>query len=222
MYQQPPSWQQPPYPPPQPYYQTPMTPNPQPPKRKRRTWLWIILGSLVLLSIIGALSNYSSSQSSTTTTSAPTSIPTTGSVPTSAPTQKPESIGQQINDIVQNAGLSGKNIQSMYNVAGDKYEKIQEDIGDGNLTNGMTVIQIQNDCFMVQQALWTKMASHLSEVEVSITMNVIDQYGKESNGFVADCDLKKNTASKFVWNNLTYDQAWKDYDATFIAPFLTQ
>ena len=84
MYQQPPTWQQPKDPPqerwqqpfpsqPQPYYPPPSPMmQPPPPRRKRRIWLWII-GIIIVLVVIGSLSNHGSSQPSTTTRTAPAS-----------------------------------------------------------------------------------------------------------------------------------------------------
>jgi hypothetical protein len=78
----PPRPQQPYYPP----YQQP----PQPPKKKRRTWLWIVLGSIafLLFACIG-LASLGKSVQPTTTSTAPTSAPTTNAAPTQAVTQAP-------------------------------------------------------------------------------------------------------------------------------------
>ena len=79
---------QPPYyPPGQQYPQQPYYPPPgQPPKKKRRTWLWIVLGvlAIVVLGCIGVVA-LATSTSRTTTNSIATTIAT--SIPTSVKTQ---------------------------------------------------------------------------------------------------------------------------------------
>ncbi len=215
--------QQPPsntyYPPQQPLYQTgglPPSPPPQPPKKKRGPLFWIlVIGGIVI--VVGLCQSMvkSASQSSTVTTpTQDTSQATTQPVqPTDTPvqTQAPKTIEQQINDLVQNAGLSGKNISSKYNVGGDNYEAVDEDIRDGNLTNSLTKGQIQNDCFLAQQALWkSNMASHISEVNVRVSGNVVDQYGNNSNQMIGSCDLKSATAKLFNWSKSGIDpKRWR-------------
>ncbi len=94
----------------------------------------------------------------TTATTQDNQAPTLTPELTIAPTQKlttapTPTIDQQINQIVQNAGMSGKNIKSMYNVGGDNYEKVQEDPGDGNLTNGLTVTEIHMHHFYYNRSI---------------------------------------------------------------------
>ncbi len=141
-YQQPPPnepWQQLFYPP-----QPPSAPPPPPKKRRRRRWPWIVailIASIVACGIIGnalpktpdTSATNSPQTSAATSTLAATVAPKRG--PTATPQPKPTaSIDQQINTIVQNAGLSGKEISNKYNVGGDNAEVIDENIGDGNLT----------------------------------------------------------------------------------------
>jgi len=61
-----------------------------PPKRKRRRWLWIVLGiiAFLLFACIG-LASLGKSVQPTTTSTAPTSVPATSSAPTQAVTQAP-------------------------------------------------------------------------------------------------------------------------------------
>ncbi len=146
--------------------------------------------------------------------------------PSPTPKPQPESMVQQLNDIIQHAGLLGNVSPPTYGAlysTSDKSVAVGDYIGQGNLTNGMTVQEIKLECFDAQKALWTSgVASKLSDVLMGISMDVIDQYGKQSKQVVATCDLSKDTAQKFVWDNLTDDMAWGDYDNTYIDSFLTQ
>lgn len=69
--------QQPPYQP-QPYQPSMYQPyppqyQPQPPKKKRRTWLWIALAVIIVIGIISAISNQSNGGGTPSTTSATSS-----------------------------------------------------------------------------------------------------------------------------------------------------
>jgi len=88
--EQPYSQQVPPLPYQQPYYPPPMT---GPPKRKRRRWLWIVLGIIgfLLFACVG-IALLGKSTQPTTASTAPTSAPTTNSTPTRAVTQAPTQV----------------------------------------------------------------------------------------------------------------------------------
>lgn len=150
--------------------------------------------------------------------------PTETPIPTQAPTPTPTptpSLQSQASQVVGGANLTGK----VKNVAEDSgLVTVNDDIGDGNLTNGLTVTEIKSDCFNAQQALWKQLGDQISEVDVNVYENVVDQYGNTSNQSVAHCALKKATEQQFNWDNLDYDQAWNnnDYDSEYIASFLTQ
>ena len=197
-------------------------------------WLLLVIISAfslyVLISIISAFStgdNRIGNGLPPTPSASATPTPTDTPILTQAPTAKPrpKTMDQQLNDIVQHAGLLG-NVSSPYGAkynASDKSVTLGDYIGQGNLTNGMTVQEIKLECFTAQKAIWTSgVAAHISDVLMGVSMDVVDQYGKQSIQVVATCDLSKDTAQKFVWENLTDDSAWGDYDNTFIAPFLTQ
>ena len=63
--------------------------------------------------------------------------------------------------------------------------------------------------------------AHLSDVQVNVNGQLVDQYGHTSTGAWGSCELTSTTAAKFVWGNLTQDSAWSVYDNTFIRPDLT-
>jgi hypothetical protein len=158
--------------------------------RSRKTKLGIGCGTIIaaLLLCICAASAYGSANVATTITPTPTkgqaailnsptvNIPTGTPTqkptpiptkkPTQTPTQKPQpkSIAQQINDIVLNAGMLGTGITNVYGSDSDpKSVLVKDNIGDGNLTNSLTVGEIHLECFDAQKALWTSnVASYIS------------------------------------------------------------
>ncbi len=228
-------WQQPPFSPQQ-YPQQQW--HQQPPKEPKRQWYkrllaWcrrhpiitaVAVGALLLIGVIGTVTSPPQTPTDTTAVRS-TQVHSTQVVeqPTVKPIAKlkPLTLDQRINQIVQNSGITGKIIKSLYNFdPGSNYELVEDDIGDGNLTNSLTVEEIYSECFTIQKALWTQERSHLSEVDVQVFMNVIDQYGNKANQIVGNCDLMSATEQLFNWPNLDQDSAWKDYDNTFIAPFL--
>lgn len=194
--------------------------------------LWLLVGLIGLFCLISVTNFITtggkgvSNTDVTPTSAAPT--PTDTPIPTQAPTAKPKpkTMNQQLNDIVQHAGLLGNVSPPTYGgiyTTSDKSVAVGDYVGQGDLTNGLTVQEIKLECFDAQKALWTSgVASKISDVTMGVSMDVIDQYGKQSVQIVATCELSKDTAQKFVWGNLTDDSAWEVYDNTFIAPFLTQ
>jgi hypothetical protein len=154
--------------------------------------------------------------SAVTSTVTPTSQPTQAQA-TTKPT-KPPTLDQRIHDLVYGAGTVG-HINKIERDS--QFITVSENAAD-NLTNGMIVDGIKMDCFYIQKALWTNVGKQIPEVIINFYMPVQDQYGNQSIGEVASCDLQKSTAQLFNWNNLTQDDAWKDYDNEHIAAFLTQ
>lgn len=181
----------------------------QTPKKKGHKKLWItagVLWAIVILLFIVVFAALSS----------PTSAPATKPQQT---TTAPKSIDDQIQSLVTNTNLLGK-AHTTY-VADAKTVQVTDDIGDGNLTNGMIVGEIKDETFKIQQALWqSNLHSHYDIVQVFVTMNVVDSYGKTSNQIVASSKLTANNAQQFQWDNMTNDMAWQDYDGSFIAPWL--
>ena len=192
-------------------------------KRGPLFWLLVVGGVFIAIGLCKGAIQSASSTNTATTTQATTEITeqsvqrTDTPIPTATP--KPKTLDQQINDTVQGAGLFGKDIKTSRDA---QFVTVKDNLGDGSYTNSMTVHEIKHDCFKAQQALWTQLPSKIPEVIVNVYMNVVDRYGNESNKEVASCDLQKNTEQQFNWSNLTYDQAWDDYDNKHIASFLTQ
>jgi hypothetical protein len=182
---------------------------------------------IVVILVVGIISNVTAPQTTTTsptpTAQATQAVQEQPTVDTSQPTAtpQPKSIAQQVNDLVGNAGMLGQ-VSTTYGYTDNpKAVVVKDNIGDGNLTNALTVGEIHLECFNAQKALWTAHLD-LTEVLVQISMNVVDQYGNASNQLVATCDLVSATAQKFNWDNLDQDSAWQVYDNTSIAPFLTK
>jgi hypothetical protein len=57
---------------------------------------------------------------------------------------------------------------------------------------------------------------------VQVNADLVDKYGNKSNGLIGTCELSSATAKNFNWDNLEQDQAWGDYNSTWLLPSLTQ
>jgi|SRR5579859_4935572 len=90
-----------------------------------------------------------------------------------------------------------------------------------NNTSARSAIML--DCFTIQRDLWTAQPSiGLTDVDVFLYGNVVDQYGATKNEEVGSCDLIAQTEQRFNWGNLSSQQAWLDYDYTALLPSLQQ
>jgi hypothetical protein len=203
------------------FYPTP-PPAPIPPKKHkllRNKWFWIAIVVFIVISgIVSTLTN--GGNTSNNPAAAPVSTSTTvpaAAKPTVKPTQPP-TLDQRIHALVYGAGTVGHITEITRD---SQFVTIKENAAD-NLTNSLIVGGIKMDCFAIQKALWTHVGKQIPEVIINFSMPVQDQYGNQSIGEVASCDLQKSTAQRFNWNNLTHDDAWNDYDNKHIATFLTQ
>jgi hypothetical protein len=75
----------------------------------------------------------------------------------------------------------------------------------------------QHCIFNLEQDAWTADPS-ATQVTVHVQILLQDQYGKQSTGDTARATLKQATERNFVWANLSYTQAWSDYDETWLLP----
>ncbi len=75
----------------------------------------------------------------------------------------------------------------------------------------------ENCIFYLEQDAWTADPS-ATQVAVHVEILLQDQYGKQSVGDTAWAVLKQATERQFVWANLSYTQAWADYDETWLLP----
>lgn len=90
------------------------------------------------------------------------------------------------------------------------------------LDNGATVFHIHFECYALMKAIWMdSMSSHITSVDIHIQDNLQDKYDHSSVGDVGQCTLTSSTEQLFVWDNLTQDDAWKDYDYTWTLPSLS-
>jgi hypothetical protein len=201
-------WQQPPQ------YHPPL----QPPKKKSRKRLWFIVAAvvLVLAVIIGVASQGQSQQPASTTqaTQQPTTQPTT-----QAPTQPPAkitpqtSIQSQLQSIVQKSDAAYVGGATVTYDASAKYAHVFENFpvtGDHNLD----VSRIKQDAFTIQKAIWQ---AHVSGVDA---VQVIFNRDDATPLRIATCELEGTTAAKLNWASISSDQAWSDYNDTWLSPSL--
>jgi len=71
--------------------------------------------------------------------------------------------------------------------------------------------------FALEQDAWTSDPS-ATQVTVHVEILLQDQYGHRSTGDTAWAILKQVTERQLVWANLSYTQAWSDYDETWLLP----
>lgn len=89
------------------------------------------------------------------------------------------------------------------------------------LSNSAARDDVQQDCFFIEQALWT---SRLNLVEPAIYVDVqsdlVDKYGNSSRGDIGKVALSRDTEKKFNWANLDYQTAWnnKIFDQQWLLP----
>jgi hypothetical protein len=65
------------------------------------------------------------------------------------------------------------------------------------------------------------MRSHIVVVQIHLTANLVDKYGRPSIGDVGRCRLTSETEKKFVWENLDADSTWNVYDIAWTLPSLS-
>lgn len=230
---QPQQWQQPPMPPQQPsyspeqyqqppQYQTPMPPQykppTEPPARRSRTWLWLIVAAIFVIAIIIGLISRGQIQQPTPTVSVTQSTQPTQATQALQPTaQKPTptpqaSIQIQLQSIVQKSGAAYVGDATVAYDASANYAHVFENFpvtGDNNLD----VSRIKQDAFAIQKAIWQ---AHLSSVDsVQIIFN-----DATSQQHLATCEVERTTAAKLSWASMTNDGAWSNYDSAWLSPSL--
>lgn len=210
--------QEPPFPPQQYQQQPQFQPPMRPPKKKSRKRLWLILAAVVLvLVVVSAVASQGQSQQPAPTTQAtqqPTTQPTT-----QAPTQPPAkitpqtSIQSQLQSIVQKSGAAYVGGATVSYDASAKYAHVFESFpvtGDHSLD----VSRIKQDAFAIQKAIWQAQVSGVDAIQV--LFNSDDATPQR----IATCELERTTAVKLQWANITSDQAWSDYDTSWLSPSL--
>lgn len=133
----------------------------------------------------------------------------TASLPTATPT-----VNQQIIALVQQAvGKDAEHPQISYN-ARNQTVSVLATVGEFfQVSAGQEQVKIL--CFRVQKALWTSDVS-LQQVSVTIDGPTYGVYGDLTTGGYGGALLGAETAAKFVWNALSPDSAWADYDSMWL------
>lgn len=220
-------------------YQPPAPPVPPRPRNRKLVIIGIVVAGVLLnacicSNIIRSLSSQQKNPLSQPTTAQQEqqTQPTqqaTQEAPASPTQQKPTATPKPLN---QQERIE----QILYDQFGDKVSNILyvEDkpnppsinadvyIGPQWDTDGArTAIRI--DCFNAQKAIWTaKPALKLRSVVIFLQGDFKDKYGKESRDQAGACTLKAATAKRFVWENMTHNDAWEAYDMASYHPALQQ
>ncbi len=184
-----------------------------------RKVLVCILACLLLLSACGQSKAQSAAppaaphRATPTATSAPLLGPPTP-VPTPVPT-KPLSLNEQIQRVTLTA------VQQVTQGAHATVEVSDGDVTETEMLSDCCARDddIHLECFNLMKAIWhDSMARDIERVDVHLTANLVDKYGRPSIGDVGQCTLSRETEQKFVWENLDQDSAWADYDYTWTLP----
>jgi hypothetical protein len=163
-------------------------------------WFWV--GLLLLLVTTGL-----AACGDTTTSAAP--VPTT--------------VGGRIQLTVQNSGINGTDVSTNYDEQVKTVTVIETLSESYTLDTGTVVMGVKSECFRVQKALWTSSdASDITSATLTVSGTLTDKYGNDHQGMIGQCDLHSDTAQKFNWDSLSFDQAWGDYDSTYLLPSLTK
>jgi hypothetical protein len=179
-----------------------------PRKKKAYTRLWLILPAVVFVSaiIIGLASKGQTQQSTPPTHAAqqPTTQP-------SAKITSPVSIQSKVQSIVQKSGTSYVGGAAVTYNATAKYAHVFENIQvTGN--HNVDFSRIKHDAFAIQKAIWQ---AHLSGLD---SLQII--FNSDGANRIATCELERTTAAKLNWDNISRDQAWSDYDSTWLSKSL--
>lgn len=134
----------------------------------------------------------------------PTSAPTQASTPTNTPTVK-----QNIVQLVDSHTSDADKIEFPQNDG--KTVVVQITLSE-QLDSNSARITIQDNCFNIQQALWTAHIASLKDVDLAFRGPSVDKFGNKSIAPYGVCDLTKATAAKFRWDNLNAQSGWNAYD----------
>lgn len=166
----------------------------------------------VLALIIIALAACGES-STVTSVVTPTSQPTQAPTPTVKPAQI--SIQDQLQSIAENAtgDAGGATVSSVDYDASVNAAYVHESFiltGDNN----MDIQDIKDIAYAVLKATWQ---AHIKGID-SITI----LFDSDSDGTrIASCENEHTTAAKMQWGNLTSNQAWSDYDYSWLSQRLS-
>lgn len=85
-----------------------------------------------------------------------------------------------------------------------------------SLTNDLTITLLKERALQVMKAIYTSKMSGVQAVFLHSVGDTVDKYGHQGHGDWSKVTLKKETAMKFAWDTITQDQAWDDYDNTWL------
>jgi hypothetical protein len=85
-----------------------------------------------------------------------------------------------------------------------------------SLTNDLTITLIKERALQVMKAVYTSKLGGVQAIILHSIGDTVDKYGHQSNDDWSKVTLNKDTAMKFAWDTITQDQAWDDYDNTWL------
>lgn len=185
----------------------------------------IILGVIIIVgAIVGAINSFISNEYPNSAygkyLASLDATPTPEPSPTPTP---PPTVQQQLQDIMQHADLTyGTRKATNYDAKANSVVVIYYIPHDEVWDKANEVSQIKINCFATLKALWqSHLTGDFTDTKVVVQGDLEDAYGNTSVGNVGTCELFKDTARKFNWDNMDQDSAWEVYDLTWLLPDLT-
>ncbi len=178
----------------------------------------VLVCSMACLLLFLAACGQSAAPTATPPPAPHAATPTDTPIPTPIPT-KPLSLDEQIQRVTL-AAVQAVTVGSHATVAVDNGAVTETEMLNDCCTR---VDDIHLECFTLMNAIWAdSMHAAITVVDIHLTANLVDKYGRPSIGDVGQCTLTSDTEKKFVWQNLTQDSAWEVYDYTWTLPSLSE
>lgn len=173
--------------------------------------LWIIIGVVVIvLAIIGAVTNVNGNLTNADAGSTPTVQATQAptATPTPSPTSKPLTVEQRAIQLAQaNAPSASRQTAKMDSSGGLTVTEFRDVVSQTT---------VKTDCFNVLKALWQANLPGVKDIDLEVQATLTDANGNQSVGSVGDCSLSHS----LNWSSLDFNSAWSQYDAQFVDPAL--
>ena len=195
--------------------------------KKTKTWLVLgVVASLLvlLIALVSVVANSPAAQGITSTDTSqvatPTDTPppdTTQVTPVATPTVQ-QRIGGMLNSDIGvttytfNTDSGPTTTKVLYDTKSQTVT-VTADVAYHNDTDSLKMVT-----YNIFKDIYTRGISAIKSVDLRVFGLVQDQYGKKSSVVIATATLNADTASKFVWDNIDNNQAWSDYDATWLLP----
>lgn len=163
--------------------------------------------SAAVSDVIDSANTPTATPTTTTTSAQAAQAPTDTPAPTPSPTAT-LTTSQRVQKLVSDNASDAKSIKTTY--AGNDVS-VTITLNE-QLDQGAARSTIQQNCFQIEQALWTGHIAKLDDVNIAFSGPATDKFGNPVTVPYGECDLGHTTAAKFNWSNLNQESAWQAYD----------